>query len=180
MLLKCYTQYVIKYGKLSSGHRTEKGQFSFQSQRKAMLKNVQTTLQLCSFHMLARLACEILQASFQQYVSWELPDVQDGFTKKGRGTRVQNTKINWTMEKAGGFQQKSTFASLTMLKLLIVQITTNWKILKEMGVPDHLTCFLRNLYMGQKKQKGHGTTDQFKLGKEAWRGCILSPCLTYM
>ena len=59
--------------------------------------------------MLARLACEILQARFQQYVSWELPDVQDGFTKKGRGTRVQNTKINWTMEKAGGFQKKIYF-----------------------------------------------------------------------
>ena len=111
MLLKCYTQYVSKYGKLSSGHRTEKCPFSFQSQRRAMLKNVQTTIQLCSSHMLARLACEILQARLQQYVSWELPDVQDGFTKKAEEPEFKILKFigPWRkQEGVRGFPGSST------------------------------------------------------------------------
>src|SRR5574337_1036441 len=96
MLLKC-TQYVSKFGKLSSGHRTGKGQVSFQSQRKAMPKNAQTTAQLYSSHTLVML--KILQARLQQYVNHELPDVQAGF-RKGRGTRDQIANICWIMEKA--------------------------------------------------------------------------------
>ena len=73
----------------------------------------------------------------------------------------------------------STFALLTMPKPLTVWITTNWKILKEMGLPDHFTCFLRNLYAGQEAavRTGHGTTDWFQIGKGVCQGCILSPCL---
>ena len=86
MLWKCFTQYAIKFGKLSSGHRTGKGQFSFQSQRKAMPKNAETTAQLRSSHTLVMF--KILQARLQQYVSNELLDVQAGF-RKDRGTRDQ-------------------------------------------------------------------------------------------
>ena len=94
VLWKCCTQYASKFGKLSSGHRTGKGQLSFQSQRKAMPKNAQTTTQLHSSHMLVKL--KILQAKLQQYMNHELPDVQASF-RKGRGTRDQIANI---IEKA--------------------------------------------------------------------------------
>ena len=123
MLLKCCTQYASKFGKLSSGHRTGKGQFSFQSQRKAMSNNVQTTAQLQSSHT-SKVMLKILQARLQQYVNRELPDVQAGF-RKGRGTRDQIANIRWIIEKARDFQKKSTSALLTTPKLLTVWITTN-------------------------------------------------------
>ena len=125
MLLKCYTQYVRKFGKLSSCHRTGKGQFSFQSQRKAMSKNAQTTSQLHSSHM--KVMLKILQVRFQQYVIGELPDVQAGF-RKGRGTRDQIANIHWIMEKAREFQKNIYFCFhkyLFMPKPLTVWITTN-------------------------------------------------------
>ena len=123
MLWKCYIQYDSKFGKLSSGQRTGKGQFSFQSQRKAMPKNAQTTTQLHSSHMPVML--KILQARLQQYVNRELPDVQAGF-RKGRGTRDQVANICWIIEKAREFQKKtSTSALLTMPKPLTVWITIN-------------------------------------------------------
>ena len=108
MLLKRCTQYVSKFGKLSSGHKTEKGQFSFQSQRRAMPKNAQTTTQLHSSHTLSKVMLKILQARLQQYVNHELPDVQAGF-RKGRGTRDQITNIRWIMEKAREFQKNIYF-----------------------------------------------------------------------
>ena len=101
MLFKCCAQYASKFGKLNSGHRTGKGQFSFQSQRKAMPKNVQTTAQLHSSHTLVML--KILQVRPQQYVKQELPDVQAGF-RKGRGTRDQIANIHWIIETAREFQ----------------------------------------------------------------------------
>ena len=81
--------------------------------------------------------------------------------------------------KNKGIPKKSTSASLTTLKSLTVWITTNWKILKEMGIPDHLTCLLSNLYANQeaKFRTGHGTADWFKIRKEVHQGCILLPCL---
>ena len=120
---------------------------------------------------------KILQVRLQQYVNLELSDVQAGF-RKGRGTRNQIANIWWIIEKAREFQKK-TSPSLTTLKPLTVWITTNWKILKEMRIPDHLTCLLRNLYAGQKAtvRTGHGTTDWFQIGKGVRQGCILSPCL---
>ena len=105
MLLKRFTQYVSKSGKLSSGHRTGNGQFSFQSQRKAMPKNAQTPGQLHSSHTLIIL--KILQARLRQYVNCELPDVQAGF-RKGRGTRNKITNIHWIIKKAREFQKKPT------------------------------------------------------------------------
>ena len=87
---------------------------------------------------------KILQARLQQYMNRELPDVQAGF-RKGRGTRDQITNICWIIKKQDSSRKTSISALLTMLKPLIVWITTNLKILQEMGIPDHLTCLLRNL-----------------------------------
>ena len=92
---------------------------------------------------------KILQARLQQYVNCEIPDVQAGFGK-GRGTRDQIANILWIIEKGREFQKTSISALLTMPKFLAVCITRNWKILKEMGIPDYLTCLLRNLYAGQE------------------------------
>src|SRR5574341_1033791 len=176
MLQKCCTQYASKFGKLSSSHRTGKGQFSFQSQRKAMPKNAQTMAQLHSSHMLVML--KILQAKLQQYVNSELPDVQAGL-RKGRGNRDQTDNICWIIEKAREFQKNNYFFFIVYAKAFdSVDQNKLWKILKEMGIPDHLTCLLRNLYAGQEAtiRTGHGT-DWFQIGKGVRQGCILSPCL---
>ena len=112
----------------------------------------------------SKVMLKILQARLQQYMNWELPDVQTGF-RKGRGTRNQIANIYWVIEKAREFQKKkSTSTSSTMLKSLIVWITTNWKILKEMGVQDTFICLLRNLYAGQVAivRIGHGTMGWFQ------------------
>ena len=176
MLLKGCTQYVSKFGKLSSGHRTEKGQFSFQSQRKATRQNVQITMRcLPTFLMLLRLCLKILQARLQQYMNWKIPDVKTGF-RKGRESRDQIANIHYIIEKAREFQKKmSISASLTTQKTLTVWITTNWKILKEY----HLTGHLSELYVGQEATARtlHGTTDCFQIEKEVRQSYILSPCL---
>ena len=108
----------------------------------------------------------------------KLPDVQADL-RKGRGTRGQIANICWIIKKAESSRKISISALLTMPNPLTVWITTNWKILKEMGIPDHLTCLLRNLYAGQEAtvRTGHGTTDWFQIGRGACQGCILSPCL---
>ena len=111
----------------------------------------------------------------QQYLIQELPDVQAGF-RKGRGTRDQIVNIYWIMEKARDSIKPSTSASLSTLKPLTVWITTNWKILKEMGIiPDHLTCLLKNLYADQEAtvRTGNGTMGWFKIGKGVHQGGIL-------
>ena len=108
----------------------------------------------------------IRQARLQQYVNHKIPDVQVGF-RKGRGIRDRIANICWIIKKAKEFQKTSTPALLTMPKPLTVWITINLKILHEMGIPDHLTCLLRNLYAGQEATAriGHGTTDWFQIGK---------------
>ena len=112
----------------------------------------------------------------QQYINQELPDVQAGF-RKGRGPRDQIANIQWIMEKAREFQKNIYFCFIDYAKALdCMDHIKLWKILKEMGLPDHLICLLRNLYAGQKAtvRTGHGTTEWFQIEKE---GCILSPCL---
>ena len=103
---------------------------------------------------------EILQARLQQYVNHEIPDVQAGF-RKGRGTRDQIANIAGSSKKQESSRKTTISALLTMPKPLTVWITINWKYLKEMGIPDRLTCLLRNLYAGQEAtvRTGHGTTD---------------------
>ena len=121
---------------------------------------------------------KILQARLQQYLNPELLDVQAGF-RKGRGTRDQIIYIYWIIEKQGSSRKTSISALLTTPKLLTVWITTDWKILQEMVIPDHLTCLLRNLYAGQEAivETGHGTTNWFQIGKGVRQGCILLACL---
>ena len=119
-----------------------------------------------------------LQARLQQCINQELPDVQAGF-RKGRGTRNQIANIHWIIEKQENSRKTSTSALLTMLKPLIVHHNKLWKILIEMGIPDHHTSLLRNLYAGQETVVGTGyeATDCFQIGKGAHQGYILSPCL---
>ena len=130
MLWKCCTQYASKFEKLSSGHRTGKGQFSFQSQRRAVSKNVQTIKTIVLISHTSKVMLKILQARLQQYVNWKLPDVQAGF-RKGRGMRDQIANIHWIIKKAREFQKNIYFCFLTMSKTLTVQITINcgklWK-----------------------------------------------------
>ena len=167
MLLKSCIQYASKFGKLSSGHRTGKGQFSFQSQRRPMAKNIQITIQLHSFHKSARIMLKILQARLQQYGNLEPPRVQAGFRKR-RGIRDQIANICWITEKAREFQANIYFCFIEYAKAFdCVDYNKLWNILKEMRIPDHLACLLRNLYAGQEAtvRTGHGTTNWFKIRK---------------
>ena len=107
----------------------------------------------------SKVMLKILQARLQQYVNCELPDVQAGF-RKGRGTRDQIANIRWIIKKAREFQNNIYFCFIDYVKAF-VWITTNWKILKEMAIPDHLICLLRNLYAGQEAtvRTGRGPMD---------------------
>ena len=120
---------------------------------------------------------KILQGRFQQYMNHELPDVQAGF-RKCRGIRNQIAGIHWIIEKAREFQKNIHLIDYTKA-FDCVDYNKLQKILQEMGIPDHLTCLLRNLYAGQEAtvRNGHGTTDWFHIGKGVHQGCILSPCL---
>ena len=127
----------------------------------------------------SKVMLKILQARLQQYVKRELPDVQAGF-RKGRGTRDQIANICWIIKKAREFQKNIYFCFIDYAKAFdCVDHNHLWKILQEMGIPDHLTCLLRNLYAGQEARvrTGHGTKDWFQIGKRVRQGCILSPCL---
>ena len=122
---------------------------------------------------------KILQARLQQYVNHELPDVQAGF-RKGRGTRDQIANIRWIIEKAREFQKNICFCFIDYAKAFdCVDHNKLWKILQEMGTPDHSTCLLRNLCAGQKAtvRTRSETTDWFQIWKGVRQGCILSPCL---
>ena len=118
---------------------------------------------------------KILQARLQQYVNRELPDVQAAF-RKGRGIRDQIANICWIMEKIREFQKNIYFCFIDYAKAFdCVGHSKLWKILKKMGIPDHLTCLLRNLCVDQEEtvRPGHGITDWFQIGKEVCQGCIL-------
>ena len=122
---------------------------------------------------------KILQARLQQYVNRELPDVQAGF-RKHRGTWDQIANICWIIEKAREFQKNIYFCFIDYAKAFdCVDHNKLWTIMKEMVIPEHLTCLLRNLYAGQEAtvRTGLGTTDWFQIGKGVHQGCVLSPCL---
>ena len=127
----------------------------------------------------SRVMLNILQARLQQYINRELPDVQAGL-RKGRGTRDQKANIGLILEKAREFQKNIYFCFIGYAKAFdCMDHNKLWKILKERGIPDHLTCLLRNLYAGQEAtvRTGHGTTNWFQIGKGVCQGRILSPCL---
>ena len=127
----------------------------------------------------SKVMLKILQARLQQYMNCEIPDVQAGF-RKGRGTRDQIVNICWIIEKAREFQKNIFFCFIDYAKAFnCVDHNKLWKILKEMGIPNHLTCLVRNLYEGWEVtvRTGYGTTDLFQIGKGVHQGSILSPCL---
>ena len=158
---------------------TELQKFSFhcnpkERQCQRMLKLPQNCIHLT----FSKVILKILQAKFQQYANCELSDVQAGF-RKGRGTRGQIANISWVIEKAREFQKDIYFCFIDYAKAFdCVDDHKLWKILKEAGIPYHLTCLLRNLYAGQEAtvRTGRGT-DCFQIGKGVRQGCILSPCI---
>ena len=178
MLLKCCTQYASKFGKLSSGQRIGKGQFSFQSQRKLMAKNVQTTAQLHSSHTLAKQCSKFSKPGFNSTWTVNFQMFKLDLEKAEDPNQIAN--IYWIIEKAREFQKSIYFCFIDNAKVFdCVDHNQLWKILKGMGIPDHLTCLLRNLYAGQEAtvRTGHGTTDWFHTEKGVHQGCILSPSL---
>ena len=140
---------------------------------------------MLNYHIIAvishtsKVMLKILQARLQQYMNCELPDVQAGF-RKGRGTRDQIAIICWIMEKAREFSINIYFCFIDYTKAFdCVDHNKLWKIIQEMGISDHLTCLLRNLYAGQEAtvRTSHGTIDWVLIGKGVCQGCILLPCL---
>ena len=152
----------------------------FQSQRKVMPKNGQITALMSHA---SKVMLKIDQARNQRCVNQELLDVQAGF-RKGRGTRNQIANICWIFEKAREFHKNIYFCFIDYAKAFdCVDHNKLWKILKEMGIPSHLTCLMRNLYAGQEAivRNGNGKTDWFQIGKGVRQGCIFHPAyLTHM
>ena len=176
MLLKCCFQHDNKFGKLNSGHGTEKGQFSFQSQRKATPKNVQTTAQLHSSHMLTMWCSKFSKIGFNststknfQIFKLVLENVEEAEIKFPTSVSSQKRQKN--------SRKTLTTSLLTMPKPLTVWITTNCG--KFFKLPRHFTCLLRNLYAGQEAiaRTEHGKIDWFQIEKGVRQVCILSPCL---
>ena len=160
MLWKCCTQYASKFGKLSSGHRIGKSVF-IPIAKKGNAKECSSYLTIALISHARKVMLKILQARLQWYTNCELPDVQAGF-RKGRGTRDQIANILWIIEKTREFQKNIYFCFTDYAKVFDwVDHNKLWKILKEMGIPDHLTCPLSNLYEGREAtvRTGYGTTD---------------------
>ena len=152
---------------------------SFHSNHKGNAKKCSNYHTIALISHTSQVMFKILQTRLQWYVNCELPDVQAGF-RKGRGTRDQIANTCWVIKKAREFQKTIYFCFIDYAKAFdCVDHNKLWKILKEMGIPNHLTCLLRNLYAGQEAtvRTGHGTTDWFQIGKGVCQGCILSPCL---
>ena len=183
MLLTYCIQYVSKFGKFSSGHRTGKGQFSFQSQRRAVPKNIQTMVQMHLISHASKVMLKILQIRFQQYVNQVLSVVPARF-RKGRGTRDQISNSLWIIERARVFQKKNIYFCFTDYAKAFDCLDHNKlrKILKEMGISNHLTCLLRNLYAGNNEQLEVDVEQQTgsKLEKEYVKAIYCHPYLTYM
>ena len=150
MLLQCFTQCASKFEKLSSGHRTGKGQVFILIPKKGNALECSNYCTIALISHTSKVMLKILQVRLQQYMNCELPDVQAGF-RKGRGTRGQIANICWIIEKAREFQKNIYFCFIGYAKAFdCVDHNNLWKIFKEIGIPDHLTCLLRNLYAGQE------------------------------
>ena len=149
MLWNCSTQYVSKFGKLSSGHRTGKGQFSFQSQRKAMPKNAQATVQLHSSHMLVKECSKFSKPGFSN--TWTVNFQMFKLVLE----KTEEPEIKLPISAGSSIKQessrKTSISALLTMQSLCVDHNKLWKILKEMVIPDHLTCLLKNLYADQEE-----------------------------
>ena len=176
MLLKCCTQYASTFGKLSSGHRTGKGQFFIPFPKKGNAEECSDYRRIVLISCASKVMLKVLQGRLQQYMNQELPDVQ-AVLREGRGTTDQISNIHWIIEKAREFQKNICFIDCAKA-FDCVDHNKLWKILKEMGVQDHLTS-PENPVCGQQAtvRTRHGTADWFQIGKGACQGCILSPCL---
>ena len=180
ILLKYCIQHVNKFGKQQGPQDWRRSVF-------IPIPKKGNTKEYSNCHIIAlishdsKVMLKILQPKPQQYTNWKLPDVQAGF-RKGRGTRDQIDNICWIIEKARELQENICICFIDHVKAFdCVDHNKVWEVLKKMGVPDHLTCLLRNLYAGQEEtvRTFHGTNDWFKIGKgvQLWQGCILSPSL---
>ena len=171
--------YASKFGKLSSGLKTGKDQFSFQSQRKAMPKNDHTTAQLHSSHMLVKQCSKFSKPDFSN--TWTVNFQMFKLAlEKAEEPEIKLPTSTGSSKKWQEFQKNIYFCLIDYAKAFDwVDHNKLWNILKEMGIPDQLTCLLRNLYAGQETtvRTGHGTTDWFQIGKGVCHGGILSPCL---
>ena len=146
ILLKCCTQYASKFGKLSSGHRTGKGQFSFQFPKKGKAKEFSNSRIIAVISHASKVMLKILQARLQQYVNYELLDVQSKFSKRQRNQR-SNCQLLLDHQKSKRVPEKHLFLLIDYAKVFdCVDHNRLWKILQEMGIPDHLTYLMRNLY----------------------------------
>jgi len=182
MLWKCCIQYASKFGKLSSGHRTGKRSVFTLIPRKDNAKecsNYRTTVLISHT---SKVMLKILQARLQQYVNWEVPNVQAWF-RKGRGIRDKISNIPWIIDKAKEFQKNIYFCFIDYAKAFdCMDHNKPWKIFKETGILNHLTCLLRNLYAGQEETESD--IEQWtgsKLGKEYDKAVYCPPVyLTYM
>ena len=179
MLLKCCTQHATNL-ETHQWPQDWKGSVSIPIPKKSSAKECSTYQTIALISHASKVWLKIPQARLQQYWNWELPDVQAGF-RKGRGTRDQMANICWFIEKAREFQKNIYFCFIDYAKAFdCVDHNKLWKILKEMGIADHLTCLLRNLYAGQEAtlRDLHGTDNWFKMGNGIQQGCVLSLCLT--
>ena len=161
---------------LSSGNRTGKGQCSFQSQRKAIPKNAKTTAQLHSSHNLVKQCSKFYKPGFSN--TWNMNfQMFKLVLEKAEEPELKISTYAGSWKKQESFRKNINFCFIDYAKAFdCVDHNQLWNILKEMGIPDHLTCLLRNLYAGQEAtlRIGHGTTDWFQIGKGVCQGCILS------
>ena len=177
ILWKCCTQYGSIFGKLSSGQRTRKGQFSFQSQRKAMPKNSHITMQLHSSHMLVKKCSKFSKPGFSNM--WIVNFQMFKLVLQ----KAEEPEIKLPTSAGSSKKQEISIKHLFLLYWLCQSLCVDhnklWKIIKDMGISDHLTWLLRNLYAGQEAtvRTRHGTMDSFQIGKGVCQRYILSPCL---
>ena len=167
MLLKGCTQHASTFGKLSSGHRIGKSLSFIPVAQKGNAKEGSNYHALVLISHTSKVMLKILQARLQEYMNRELPDVEAGF-KKARGTRDQFANICWIIKKARESQKNIYFCFIDYAKAIdSVDHNKQWKILKEMGLSNHLICLLRYLYAGQEAtvRTGHKTTDWFLIQK---------------
>ena len=181
LLLKCCIQYASKFGKHSSGHRTGKRSLFIPVLKKGNAKECLNYHTIALISHASKVMLKFLQARLQQYVNWELPDVQAGF-RKGSINRDQIANTRWSQKKQNS-SRKYIYFCFTDYAKAYVWIATNSGKLLEMGITDHLTCLLRNLHAGQEVtvRTGHGQRMGSKLGKEYVKAvhCHLA-YLTYM
>ena len=177
MLWKCCTQYNQKIWKTQLWPQDWKRSVFIPIPKKGNARECSNYRTIALISHASKVMLTVLQARLQLYMNCELPDDKAWF-KKGRGTRDQIANIHWIITKARKFQKNMYFCFIDYAKAFdCVDHNKLWKILKEMGIPDHLTCLLKNLYAGQEAtvRTGRGTTDWFQIGKGVCQGCILSP-----